>query len=280
MVALFRLSNLMAFYLHTLAGLLGHEAQLVQTLRAVHDRACGLFRAALAAHGDKLQHGEPLYASDLSPPHAVVDVIARLAELLTIHERSMLPSDASNVDVSDMVSALYTPLLHVCQASCSGLDRADGAIFMMNNIHAMQAALSRFSSAADWVQRLAELCDHHMDALVEVKTAELVHRMGLGSCLDALRAESETPAPEREGCKPDQVATALRSFYAALFSLEMPAFDRLLSSRLRVQARNSIAQGLAAAYADLHAHVVAHFDQQVQAALAHDPSEVRTLLDV
>lgn len=109
----------------------------------------------------------------------------------------------------------------------------------------------------------------------------------------------QTPLPEREGCRPEQVAAALRSFYAALFSLEMPAFDRLLSSRLRVQvrgwpggdgwrypwlnwpqARNSIALGLATAYEELHAKVLVAFDPQVQSALAHDPTEVRTLLDV
>lgn len=51
----------------------------------------------------------------------------------------MLPSDVSTADVPEMVSTLYKPLLHVCRASSSALDRADAAIFMMNNVHAMQA---------------------------------------------------------------------------------------------------------------------------------------------
>jgi hypothetical protein len=56
------------------------------------------------------------------------------------------------------------------------------------------------------------------------------------------------PLSRVEGMDAASLAPVLRSLYATLFSLSMPAFDKLTSPRLRVRARRRASQIVADAY--------------------------------
>jgi hypothetical protein len=72
--------------------------------------------------------------------------------------------------------------------------------------------------------------------------------VALGRCGDTAIIVMQVPLSTIPGLEMDALIPCLRSFYASLFSLSMPSFDRLTYPRLRVRARRGTAQLIANAY--------------------------------
>ena len=58
----------------------------------------------------------------------------------------------------------------------------------------------------------------------------------------------QSPLSSIPGLDAASLALSLKSFYAALFALAMPTFERLTAPRVRVRARRGTAQLIASAY--------------------------------
>ncbi len=170
--------------------------------------------------------------------------------------------------------------MQVCRQSAEGLGLSDTAIFMLNNIVEMQSTVGPFDFAASWSQRLTAEIQQWEDTLVKEDAADLLARVGITPKLTAIQSldgsvrssrllsvswvepklgvsmrlgwcappYAQVPMSKVAGLDSVSLTPCLRSFYATLFSLSMPTFDRLTSPRLRVRARRSAAQIVANAY--------------------------------
>eukprot|EP00897_Mesotaenium_endlicherianum_P007060 jgi/Mesen1/6382/ME000329S05549 len=111
----YKLSNLLAFYSHTIIELLGTEAALSVTLVEILETAQRTFFDIMRARGDKLLRYPPAVAADLSPPPAVAETVGLLLELLDTHSRMMVPAAVPKPDFEPVMAALLDPLHQMCE---------------------------------------------------------------------------------------------------------------------------------------------------------------------
>ena len=320
LVVAVKLGNLLDFYTATMAGVMGGpETRAVAAVAALRDEAQAIFFAAVKQQCDKLLASPPAYPRDLSVALEVAELIRRMSEVLAVHNEASAGgggggggggASASSSVVKRggggqggatssgaeaqaaraqrfvrLLAAFIEPLLAAVRASAGGLDRADAAVYIVNNLVAIQGALTRYDFAAAWVQQLTGEIGDWMDLLVKEQAAAVLRRCGLAGKMElAARAEPSLPLNKQAGMDPESLRSALDGFYKSLFSLVMPEFDRLASPRLRVSARNSTAQTIALAYDQFYARmqdekVSGYTKEQLAKFLLHDAAQVRQLLD-
>ena len=113
----------------------------------------------------------------------------------------------------------------------------------------VQAALTPFDFTSGWVHRLANEMQQWEDTLIREEAQDLLTRVGMSAKLRAVQShDGATPLSQIPGLDAAALGQSLKSFYAALFSLALPAFDRLTSPRIRVRARRGTSQLIANAY--------------------------------
>lgn len=104
-----------------------------------------------------------------------------------------------------------------------------------------------FTSA--WVHRLANEMQQWEETLIREEAQDLLTRVGISAKLRAVQShDGSVPLSSIPGLDAPALGASLKSFYAALFSLSLPAFDRLTSPRIRVRARRGTSQLIAAGY--------------------------------
>ena len=133
---------------------------------------------------------------------------------------------------------------------------SDTATLMINSAHAMRAALVPFhgvfldrqaepseeedgiltSSAngalSDWSERLEGTVAEWLERLVEEEAGSVLEQSGLLGLLEKARTSAPgSVLSELPGLSTTNVEAVMRAFYASLFALVMPSFEKLGTTR-------------------------------------------------
>jgi Conserved oligomeric complex COG6 len=90
--------------------------------------------------------------------------------------------------VIQVLVAFLDPLLQACRQSSEGLGLSDTAVFMLNNIVEMQAALTPYDFTAPWVHRLTNEMQQWEDTLVREEAQDILSRVGVSAKLRAIQS--------------------------------------------------------------------------------------------
>ncbi|GAB5566300.1 conserved oligomeric Golgi complex subunit 6 isoform X1 [Prionailurus iriomotensis] len=144
-VLLYKISNLLKFYHHTISGIVGNSAAtLLTTIEEMHLLSKKIFFNSLSLHASKLMDKVELPPPDLGPSSALNQTLALLREVLASHDSSVVPLDARQADFVQVLSCVLDPLLQMCTVSASNLGTADMATFMVNSLYMMKTTLALF----------------------------------------------------------------------------------------------------------------------------------------
>jgi len=158
------------------------------------------------------------------------------------------------------------------------MDAADGQVFLINCVAAMQAPLRRHDFTAQRVAMYAALLDDQVQLLVDGQAAAVLAKLGLAERLKALQQKPpDIPLSAVPELHPVSLAATLRSFYNSLFTLggalALPLLERIANRNLRSEARSGVARLIASAYEELYKGV------EELGVATHTPDQVRTLLE-
>ncbi|XP_077014146.1 conserved oligomeric Golgi complex subunit 6 isoform X2 [Tamandua tetradactyla] len=144
-VLLYKISNLLKFYHHTISGIVGNSATtLLTTVEEMHLLSKKIFFNSLSLHASKLMDKVELPPPDLGPSSALNQTLMLLREVLASHDSSVVPLDARQADFVQVLSCVLDPLLQMCTVSASHLGSADMATFMVNSLCMMKTTLALF----------------------------------------------------------------------------------------------------------------------------------------
>ncbi|XP_048197415.1 conserved oligomeric Golgi complex subunit 6 isoform X2 [Perognathus longimembris pacificus] len=144
-VLLYKISNLLKFYHHTISGIVGNSATtLLTTIEEMHLLSKKIFFNSLSLHASKLMDKVELPPPDLGPSSALNQTLMLLREVLASHDSSVVPLDARQADFVQVLSCVLDPLLQMCTVSASNLGTADMATFMVNSLYMMKTTLALF----------------------------------------------------------------------------------------------------------------------------------------
>mmetsp|Transcript_67376 Transcript_67376/g.161581 ORF Transcript_67376/g.161581 Transcript_67376/m.161581 type:complete len:707 (-) Transcript_67376:30-2150(-) len=279
-VVVYKVGQILLFFAKTLRDVLGHDNALIVVMcKDLYDKTQQSFLSMWEHQHQKLRQGvSGVYVSDLSVPAFVQDAVNTLTEVLTIYDSALVPAEEREADFLPVLSAAYDPLLNHCQQVGASMDAADGQVFLVNCVAAMQTPLRKHDFTSQRVAMFAAVLDEQIQKLVDGQAAAVLSKLGLAELLRALRQKPEgqsvSQVPEFQA---GALTATLRSFYNSLFTLggalALPMLERIVNRSLRSEARSGVTRAIASSYEELYNGI------SELGIATHTPEQVKTLLE-
>ncbi|KAM5311541.1 conserved oligomeric Golgi complex subunit 6 isoform 2-T2 [Glossophaga mutica] len=274
-VLLYKISNLLKFYHHTISGIVGNSAAtLLTTIEEMHLLSKKMFFNSLSLHASKLMDKVELPPPDLGPSPALNQTLSLLREVLASHDSSVVPLDARQADFVQM-----------CTVSASGLGTADMATFMVNSLYMMKTALAVFEFTDRRLEMLQFQIEAHLDTLINEQASYVLTRAGLSYIYNTV--QQHKPEQGALANLPNLDSVALKAamvqfdrYLSAPDSLLMPQLNFLLSATVKEQILKQSTELVRRAYGEVYAAVTSPASgyRDPESILHRSPQQVQTLL--
>ncbi|XP_044300162.1 conserved oligomeric Golgi complex subunit 6 isoform X2 [Varanus komodoensis] len=238
-VLLYKISNLLKFYHHTISNIVGNSgAMLLTTIEEMHLLSKKIFFNSLSLHASKLMDKVELPPADLGPSSALNQTLALLREVLTSHDSCVIPLDTRQADFVQVISCVLDPLLQMCTVSASNLGTADMATFMVNSLHMMKTTLALFEFTDKRLEMLQFQIEAHLDTLINEQASYVLTRVGLSSIYNIVQQHrpEQGPLANVPGMDSVTLKAAMVQFdryLSAPDGLLMPQINFLLSTAVK-----------------------------------------------
>uniref|UniRef100_A0A4W4GYM2 Conserved oligomeric Golgi complex subunit 6 n=1 Tax=Electrophorus electricus TaxID=8005 RepID=A0A4W4GYM2_ELEEL len=285
-VLLYKISNLLKFYHHTISGITGTSAAaLLMTMEEAHVLSKKTFFNSLSLHATRLMDKVELPPPDLGPTTSLSQTLALLREVLASHDSSVLPLDARQADFAQVLSCVLDPLLQICTVSASNLGTADMATYMVNSLYMMKTTLALFEFTDKRLEMLEFQIEAHLDTLINEQASYVLTRAGLGyiySCVQQHSTE-QGPLSNFPSMDPSSLKAAMVQFDGYLASPDsfiMTQLNFLLSAAIREQIFRQSTELVCRAYGEVYRAVTDATNgyQQPETVLHRSPQQVQSLL--
>ncbi|KAJ3296955.1 Golgi transport complex subunit 6 [Borealophlyctis nickersoniae] len=228
-ITAYRITNLIQFYSSIILKVIGSSAQLALTLEEVSEAAFKAFMDALNAQASHLLRFVQAPHQDLMPPPAVKDTVLQLKEIMASYDSSLVTSPERDRDFGTILTAILDPLLQMCVLGSTSLSALDNAIYMVNCLHFIQAALSLYHFTSGHVQVIESQIEAQVEVLVQEESG-LSHPIHL---LDTKPAD--VPLSSLPGMDAQSIAEAmsrLDTFLCGSTTDVSSSLARVTSSRI------------------------------------------------
>uniref|UniRef100_A0A8C5LEC0 Conserved oligomeric Golgi complex subunit 6 n=1 Tax=Jaculus jaculus TaxID=51337 RepID=A0A8C5LEC0_JACJA len=285
-VLLYKISNLLKFYHHTISGIVGNSADtLLTTTEEMHLLSKKIFFNSLSLHASKLMDKVELPPPDLGPSSALNQTLTLLREVLASHDSSVVPLDARQADFVQVLSCVLDPLLQMCTVSASNLGTADMATFMVNSLYMMKTTLALFEFTDRRLEMLQFQIEAHLDTLINEQASYVLTRVGLSYIYNTVQQHKPDQGPLSNFPNLDSMAlqaamVQFDRYLSAPDSLLMPQLNLLLSTTVKEQIVRQSTELVCRAYGEVHAAVMdpANGYRDPESILHRSPQQVQTLL--
>lgn len=285
-VLLYKISNLLKFYHHTISGIVGNSATtLLTTIEEMHLLSKKIFFNSLSLHASKLMDKVELPPPDLGPSSALNQTLTLLREVLASHDSSVVPLDAHQADFVQVLSCILDPLLKMCTVSASNLGTADMATFMVNSLYMMKTTLALFEFTDRRLEMLQFQIEAHLDTLINEQASYVLTRAGLSYIYNTV--QQHKPEQGSLANLPNLDSVALKAamvqfdrYLSAPDNLLMPQLNFLLSATVKEQIIKQSTELVCGAYDEVYAAVMNPVNayKDPENILHRSPQQVRTLL--
>uniref|UniRef100_A0A8C2UBJ3 Component of oligomeric golgi complex 6 n=1 Tax=Coturnix japonica TaxID=93934 RepID=A0A8C2UBJ3_COTJA len=275
-VLLYKISNLLKFYHHTISAIVGNSAAtLLTTIEEMHLLSKKIFFNSLSLHASKLMDKVELPPPDLGPSSALNQTLNLLREVLASHDSSVVPLDARQADFVQVLSCVLDPLLQMCTMSASNLGTADMATFMVNSLYMMKTTLALFEFTDKRLEMLQFQIEAHLDTLINEQASYVLTRAGLSYIYNSVQQH-----------KPEQICIFMSShnnlflLISYSFSLLMSQLNFLLSATVKEQIIKQSTELVCRAYSEIYAAVMdpSNKYKDPETILHRSPHQVQALL--
>ncbi|XP_051965570.1 conserved oligomeric Golgi complex subunit 6-like [Xyrauchen texanus] len=285
-VLLYKLSNILKFYHHTISGIMGTSvSSLLMTMDEMHMLSKKMFFNSLSLHASRLMDKVELPPPDLGPTASLTKTLSLLRDVLASHDSSVLPLDARQADFAQVLSCILDPLLQLCTVSASNLGTADMATYMVNSLYMMKTTLALFEFTDKRLEMLEFQIEAHLDTIINEQASYVLTRAGLShiySCVQQHTAE-QGPLANLPGMDSTSLKTAMVQFDRYLASpdmIVMPQLNFLLSAAIKEQIFKQSTELMCRAYGEVYKAITnpANTYKEPESVLHRSPQQVQTLL--
>uniref|UniRef100_A0A8C4IF30 Conserved oligomeric Golgi complex subunit 6 n=1 Tax=Dicentrarchus labrax TaxID=13489 RepID=A0A8C4IF30_DICLA len=272
-VLLYKLSNLLKFYHHTISSIIGTSvASLLMTMEEMHILSKKMFFNSLSLHASRLMDKVELPPADLGPTASLTQTLSLLREVLASHDSSVVPLDARQADFAQVLSCILDPLLQLCTVSASNLGTADMATYMVNSLYVMKTTLALFEFTDKRLEMLEFQIEAHLDTLINEQASYVLTRVGLSyiySCVQQHSAEQV-----------DYLTVQFDRYLSSPDTLVMPQLNFLLSAAIKEQIFRQSTELVCRAYGEVYTALTspANGYKDPENLVPRSPKQVQTLL--
>jgi len=280
-VTLYRLTNLIRFYLSTMANVVKADSCLSLTLTELsqwsHSQFMTMLQSSVAAHLARMEGG-----GDLSPSPATTSLLGLLRDVMSGAGHSVV--DENKDDLEKIIGCVCDPLTHQLQTTADSLPSQDGAVFLINNLHQLRTTLSLYRTPESRLSSLSTMIDSSLGILSSHQTNHLLSALGLLNIQPLLIPGGDgTPLSTVPGCHPaavSSISSRLDSWLAAPDLLLLPPTRLLISSGHRRHVTQESHKQLAVVYSQLYAAVTTVSNGYEAGTLNKTPDQISQLLQL
>uniref|UniRef100_A0A3P9IHU7 Conserved oligomeric Golgi complex subunit 6 n=1 Tax=Oryzias latipes TaxID=8090 RepID=A0A3P9IHU7_ORYLA len=285
-VLLYKLSNLLKFYHHTISSIIGTSvASLLMTIEEMHLLSKKMFFNSLSLHASRLMDKVELPPADLGPTASITQTLSLLREVLTSHDSSVVPLDARQADFAQVLSCILDPLLQLCTVSASNLGTADMASYMVNSLYVMKTTLALFEFTDKRLEMLEFQIEAHLDTLINEQASYVLTRAGLSYIYNCVQQHSTEQGPlsllpSMDGSSVKAAMLQFDRYLSSPDSLVMPQLNFLLSAAIKEQIFRQSTELVCRAYAEVYSALNNPNNgyKDPETLLPRTPQQVQTLL--
>uniref|UniRef100_A0A3B4Z134 Conserved oligomeric Golgi complex subunit 6 n=1 Tax=Seriola lalandi dorsalis TaxID=1841481 RepID=A0A3B4Z134_SERLL len=285
-VLLYKLSNLLKFYHHTISSIIGTSvASLLITMEEMHVLSKKMFFNSLSLHASRLMDKVELPPADLGPTASLTQTLSLLREVLASHDSSVVPLDARQADFAQVLSCILDPLLQLCTVSASNLGTADMATYMVNSLYVMKTTLALFEFTDKRLEMLEFQIEAHLDTLINEQASYVLTRAGLSyiySCVQQHSAEQGALSllPSMDSSSVKAAMVQFDRYLSSPDTLVMPQLNFLLSAAIKEQIFRQSTELVCRAYGEVYAALTspANGYKDPENLVPRSPQQVQTLL--
>lgn len=285
-VLLYKVSNLLKFYHHTISSIIGTAAvSLLVTIEEMHVLSKKMFFNSLSLHASKLMDKVELPPADLGPTASLTQTLSLLREVLASHDSSVVPLDARQADFAQVLSCILDPLLQLCTVSASNLGTADMASYMVNSLYVMKTTLALFEFTDKRLEMLEFQIEAHLDTLINEQASFVLTRAGLSyiyNCVQQHSAEqgSLSLLPSMDGSSVKAAMVQFDRYLSSPDALVVPQLNFLLSAAIKDHIFRQSTELVCRAYGEIYAALSspANGYKDPEQLVPRSPKQVQTLL--
>ncbi|KAK4704999.1 conserved oligomeric Golgi complex subunit 6, partial [Phenoliferia sp. Uapishka_3] len=289
----YRIATLIHFYKLTMERTIGRDALMSKVLTEITDHAYEAFYETLRAQGRSLLRFIQPPSAGLSAPLPLRDALLTLREVMAVFSSSLLEVDSSPAAPADreaefkpVLDAALDPALDMCEKMAEMRPSEwDRAVFGINCLEAVLAAIEGFIFTKDKTERLEEKEDKHVESLTLEHYSHLLQESGLEPILTALHSkDASTPLSHLPASSASILITSITTFSTFLSSTDTLSSPRLslLPPRFASAIQRDALSRISQAYSEMWDAVM---DEQNRyegrtTLLRRSKEEVATLLGV
>ncbi|XP_013389501.1 conserved oligomeric Golgi complex subunit 6-like [Lingula anatina] len=284
-VLLYKLTNLLKFYEHTIGQLLSKDASLLGTLDEAHVLSSKMFFNSLNIHAARLLDKVELPPAELGPTGPLNQTLQLLKDVLSSHDSSVVSIDDRQKDFSKIMSSVIDPLIQMCSLSASKLTTVDMATYMINCLYTMQSALALFEYTDQRLEMLQAQIDAHIDTLISEQASHILHRVGLASTYGIVQQHQpkQGPLSSIPGMEPGTLKGAIAKFDSFLSTPDgyiLQQCSLLQSTTVRETTRKRSMELIVSAYEELYTAITNPQNgyKDPQNLMPRTPEQVKHLL--
>nr|DBA32579.1 TPA: hypothetical protein GDO54_000361 [Pyxicephalus adspersus] len=285
-VLLYKISNLLKFYHHTISAIVGTSAStLLTTIEEMHLLSKKIFFNSLTLHASKLMDKVEMPPADLGPSSALNQTLALLREVLVSHDSSVVPLDARQADFAQVLSCVLDPLLQMCTVSASNLGTADMATYMVNCLYVMKTTLALFEFTDKRLEMLQFQIEAHLDTLINEQASYVLTRAGLSQIYNCVQQHKPEQGPLSNVPNMDSVSlkaamVQFDRYLSAPDNLQMPQLNFFLSATVKEQIIKQSTELVCRAYSEIYEAVMnpTNSYKEPTSILQRSPQQVQNLL--
>uniref|UniRef100_A0AAZ3PMY6 Conserved oligomeric Golgi complex subunit 6 n=1 Tax=Oncorhynchus tshawytscha TaxID=74940 RepID=A0AAZ3PMY6_ONCTS len=280
-VLLYKLSNLLKFYHHTISCIVGTSvASLLMTIEEMHILSKKMFFNSLSLHASRLMDKVELPPPDLGPTSSLTQTLALLREVLASHDSSVVPLDARQADFAQVLSCILDPLLQLCTVSASNLGTADMATYMVNSLYVMKTTLALF----EFTDKRLEMLEFQSETFISPRCVAVALCCSHISCVYFLCfAVFQGPLSNLPSMDSSSLKASMTQFDRYLSSpdtMVMSQLNFLLSAAIKDQIFNQSTELVCRAYGEVYTAVTspANSYKEPDNLVPRSPQQVQALL--
>ncbi|XP_032790480.1 conserved oligomeric Golgi complex subunit 6 [Daphnia magna] len=277
--ALHTLSGLIRFYLNTIGEVVPNSA-LIETLNDIFDQCHHTFLTSLESHVQRLLERIQPPSQDLSPSLGVNQLLNLLRDVLSGGHIV----DAKPSDVSDVVSRVLDPLLHLIEDTAGRLPRVDQAAYTLNCVYQIHSSLSLYEHVEERLENLQGLMENQLALLSNEQATSLIHSLGLGPVCTLLQNQGDgellSNIPGMDSSSLQSFLVKLDALLGAPDALQLAQWKLLISGSHRKTIQRRALDTVLSIYEQLFdaVHNPANCYENPSSIMPRTPQQVRNLL--
>ncbi|KAJ8080656.1 Golgi transport complex subunit 6 [Marasmius tenuissimus] len=262
-IMLYKIANLLQFYVSTMQATIGPEAVLSKTLQETTDLTYKTFFDSIEAQGRALLRvGLDNEDRSVTPPIPILEHTQILREIMAVYQSSLLGDEDPEELVAgfkEVLDTMVDPAIETCVNAAERKKqvkpRWDMQVFLLNCLSYLLGTIEPFEFTKGKQTSLQEAIDKRVATLTEEHYHEIMVDAGLEEIATTCEKHDDSqPLSRVPATEPQQLQTGLKNFSRWLSSPDVvhpPRLSNLTVQRLHTKMHHAALGKMAKAYENI-----------------------------